>query len=71
MQNAVILSHTNKYSKRIISNRFLNFYNNQNLFKKMSNNGRKMIEKSGCDLIVYNLLKKIYKMKQSNKSMDK
>ncbi len=54
----IILSHTNKYSKRIISNKFLNFYNDQNLLKKMNNNGRKMIKKSGCDLIVYNLLKK-------------
>ncbi len=54
---AKILTNSNKLFQNKIIKDFTNFYNNKKNLMKMSNNAKKLIKKSGCDLITYNLLK--------------
>ena len=52
-----ILTHSDKFFEKKICHKFINFYNNQSELIRLNKNAKKLIKNSGCESIVYNILK--------------
>ena len=52
-----ILTRSDKFFEKKISDKFINFYNNESDLMRLNKNAKKLIKNCGCELIVYNILK--------------
>jgi UDP-2,4-diacetamido-2,4,6-trideoxy-beta-L-altropyranose hydrolase len=52
-----ILSGSRELNKKKISIKFTNFYNNTIKLKQINNSSKKLIKNSGCDQIIFNILR--------------
>ncbi len=52
-----ILTYSGKFLKNKVSDKFINFYNNQSELLRLNKNAKKLIKNCGCELIAYNILK--------------